>query len=162
MLPGPKKVAEPEKELRFTRSAQAQTFYLLASLLLISSVTFIAVALTPEPPVPLWSAIVPAVFALPLLWIGVRCNRYAYIILTPLGVEIFPFFKARENLQVIYWSEIDLAEIKDKNLYLHYNKEQTAGLVAALSPILQKSHPLLERAIEGVMANRLPEEPSAK
>lgn len=154
MLPGPKKVAEPEKELRFTRSAQAQTFYLLASVMLISSVTFIAIALTPEPPLPLWSALIPLALSLPLLWVGIRCNRYAYILLTPLGVEIFPFFKARQNLQVIYWSQIDHAEIKEKNLYLHYNKEQTAGLVAALSPILLKRQILLQHAIEGVMAKR--------
>jgi len=157
MLPGPKNVEEPEKELRFTRSAQAQTFYICASLLLVSSVTFIAIAYV-EGPISYWMACIPILLALPLLYIGYRCNRYAYILLTPLGVEIFPFRKARENLQVIYWSQIDQAEVKDDHLFLHFDKEQTGGVVATLKPILPHRRLLMKQAIEGVMANRLKEE----
>ena len=75
-------------------------------------------------------------------------------ILSPLGVEIFPFFKARENLQIIYWSQVADAEVKDGQLFLHFTEEKKSGVVASLSPIPEVRRLLLEKAVVGVMEKR--------
>ena len=91
-----------------------------------------------------------------------RCARHAYIILTPLGIEIFPFFNSRENLQVLYWSQIADSELNDRNeLVIHFNEEQTSGVVASLAPITPSRRILLERAIKGRMQYDWVEVPSS-
>ena len=154
---GPKPLAEPEKELRFTRSRQGLSLLLLASILLGAALCILVSALIKESAIstPLW-AFPPFALALALLPIAWRCLRHAYLILSPLGIEIFPFFNAKKNLLIIYWSEIHHAEISDEmsKLVIHFNDEKTAGVVASLSPIAKLKRPLLQRAIEGTMANR--------
>ena len=156
MLPGPKDLAEPHKELRFTRSAQARLFFLLASAFLTLAIFLCAAAFTPGLAFPLWWALLPLLPALLLYPLAYRCIRHAYLILTPLGIEIFPFFNSRQNLQVLYWSEIDHAEVSSdqRTLTIHYNPGRTAGLMATLAPIEKSLRPLVARAIEGRIAQR--------
>lgn len=156
MLPGPKDVAEPHKELRFTRSSQARMFFLLASALVTVAIFLVAGAFTPGLDLPPWWALLPLLPAAPLFVLAYRCIRHAYLILTPLGVEIFPFFNPRKNLQVLYWSEIDHAEVSDdqRTLTIHFNAERSSGVNATLTPIAASRRPLLVRAIEGRMAQR--------
>jgi hypothetical protein len=156
MLPGPKAVAEPHKELRFTRSAQGRLFVLLGATCVTIAIFLAAASATAGLEFPLWWAAAPLVPALPCFLLAFHCVRHAYLILTPLGVELFPFVNPRRNLQVLYWSEIDHAEVSDdqRTLTIHYNKERTAGLQATLTPILPAKRPLLARAIEGRMAER--------
>lgn len=160
MHPGPKDVTEPHKELRFTRSAQATLFSILGAICAGTSVVLILINFLlndshlalKDPLVSWWWVLLPLPAALLLARLSLRCARHAYIILTPLGVEIFPFFNARENLQVLYWSQIADAEVNDRNqLVIHFNEEQTAGVVASLSPILPARRKLLAHAIEGRM-----------
>ena len=156
MLPGPKDVAEPHKELRFTRSAQARTFFLLGAALLTLAIFLLAGSFTTGLEFPLWWAALPVLPAAPLFFLAYRCVRHAYLILSPLGIEIFPFVNPRAKLQVLYWSEIDHAEISDdlRTLTIHYNTERSAGIKATLSPLLSAKRHLLQRAIEGRMAQR--------
>jgi len=88
------------------------------------------------------------------LRLGVRCTRHAYLILSPLGVEIFPFFKARENLQVIYWSQVADAEVEDGELRLHFTEEKKSGVIVSLAPISKARRVFLKKAVTGVMKNR--------
>lgn len=161
MLPGPKEVAEPQKELRFTRAAQARLFFLLGAILVTVAVFLAAASITAGLEFPLWWAAFPLVPALPCFLLAYRCVRHAYLILTPLGLELFPFFNPRQNLQVLYWSEIAHAEVSDDHriLTIHYNETRTAGLKATLSPVLASKRPLLARAIEGRMAERAQTKP---
>jgi hypothetical protein len=161
MLPGPKSVAEPHKELRFTRSGQGRRLFLAAAALSTLSIFLLAAAFTPGLEFPLWWSLLPLLPAVGLFYLAYRCVRFAYLLLTPLGVEIFPLTKARQNLQVLYWSEIAHAEIDPQQsfLTLHFNEEQTSGIKASLRPIAKAQRPLLARAIEGRMAERLDRRP---
>ena len=156
MLPGPKDVAEPHKELRFSRSAQARLFFLLGSTFITIAIFLAAASFTAGLEFPLWWAAFPLVPALPCFLLAYHCVRHAYLILTPLGIELFPFFNPHRNLQVLYWSEIDHAEISGdlRTLTIHYNADRTAGIKATLSPLLSAKRQLLQRAIEGRMAQR--------
>lgn len=153
MLPGPKDVEEPHKELRFTRGAQATLFAVVAAVACGASAAIIILNfISKDPLLSWWWAVLPLLVAALFARLAFRCARHAYIILTPLGIEIFPFFNARENLQVLYWSQIADAEINEnQQLVIHFNEEQSAGVVASLTPISPARRILLERAIEGRM-----------
>lgn len=156
MLPGPKDVVEPHKELRFTRSGQGRRVFLAAAVLTTISIFLVASHYTPALEYSLWWALLPLTPALALFYLAYRCVRYAYLLLTPMGVELFPFLHPRKNLQVLYWTEIIHAEVSPdlSLLTLHFNEEQTSGIKASLLPIAPAQRPLLVRAIEGRMAER--------
>ena len=157
---GPKAIAEPEKELRFTRARQAVLFYVVSVVTFAASMgVFILSTQDWGMREPLlqdwWWLCLPGLLLCYLaLRLGLRCTRHAYIILSPLGVEIFPFFKARENLQVIYWSQVADAEVKDEQLFLHFTGEKNSGVVVSLKPIPVVRRGLLEKAVLGVLEKR--------
>ena len=80
---------------------------------------------------------------------AIRCTRHAYLILSPIGVEIFPLFRPETGMQLIAWAQIDSAEIDAGRLTLHYNPEKTAGLHLSLRPIARPQRDLLTKAIQG-------------
>jgi hypothetical protein len=155
---GPRSVAEPEKELRFTRGAQASLFYMIASLMLAAGVGLMMLSTQKwgmaNPPLQdwRWLCIPDLLVAFWLFRLGMRCSRHAYLILTPLGVEIFPFFNARKNLRLVYWTEIAAAEFKDSRLYLHFSETKNSGVIASLRPIAVAQRRLLKKAIDGRLA----------
>lgn len=163
---GPKAIAEPEKELRFTRAAQAPLFYGLSVITFaISMGVFILSTQDWGMNGPLlegwiWLCIPGLLFGYVMLRLGLRCTRHAYIILSPLGVEIFPFFKAKKNLQIIYWSQVADAEFSSdaKNLVLHFTEEKKSGVVASLRPVPEHRRHLLEEAVLGVIEKRQTEQ----
>jgi hypothetical protein len=157
LLPGPKTVAEPEKELRFTRMAQAPLFHLIAAVAVAAAIGIIILStqkwgMSPPPMQKWWWLIAPDLF---IGWwffrLGLRCSQHAYLILTPLGVEIFPFFNAHKNLQVLYWTQIAEAEVDSRKLIMHFSDQKNSGVVVSLRPILPKQRKLLKKAIEGRM-----------
>lgn len=155
-MAAPKKVAEPHKELRFTRIAQAQSFMVIATVsfafaLLIGITWFLG------HPSFHWSMSLPfLLLSVFLARLSGRCARHAYLILTPLGIEIFPLFKPENNLNLVYWTQINDAEF-DENLTvlkLHQNEEKTAGIILSLKPIHPKKRPLLKKALNGRMSEK--------
>ncbi|HCC21717.1 MAG TPA: hypothetical protein DEP88_10775 [Verrucomicrobiales bacterium] len=159
---GPKSLAEPEKELRFTRAAQAPLFFGLSVVFLIMTLAVFILSTQdwgmggPILDGWLWLCLLGLLLCYWMIRLGVRCTRNAYIIFSPLGVEIFPFFGAKENLQVIYWTQVADAEVTAdaKNLVLHFTEEKKSGVVASLKPISERRRHLLEEAVLGVMENR--------
>lgn len=158
---GPKTIAEPEKELRFTRITQALLFYGIGVIMFTIAMSLFILSTQDwdmsGPLLPIWAAWL----CIPLLAlcfisfrVGLRCTRHAYIILNPLGIEIFPFSKPEKNLQLIYWSEVADAEVSHKQLILHFNEEKKSGIVASLAPIPKKQRILLREAVLGVLKNR--------
>jgi hypothetical protein len=143
-----------EKELRFTRSAQAVPFWLASSVCMGVAVTLTATSfyrdVNPQLPHPLW-ALMPLVLSFALARLAWWLTRHSYLILTPLGVEIFPFFHAARDMRMIAWSEISSAEVDKKNthLTLHYSPEKTAGVHLTLAPICAARRELLVKAIYG-------------
>lgn len=159
---GPKSIAEPEKELRFTRAAQAPIFFALSAVVFAATVAVFILSTQDwgmdDPPLKSWWWLcLPGLLGCyAFIRLGLRCTRHAYIILSPLGVEIFPFFKAAKNLQIIYWSQIADAEFSPdaKNLVLHFTEEKKSGVIASLKPIPAARRHLLEEAVLGVLEKR--------
>ena len=156
MLPGPKDIIEPHKELRFTRGSQASLFAMLAAVCGGASVAIVILnLLLKDPLISWWWVLAPLPPAFICARLCLHCVRHAYLILTPLGIEIFPFFKPRKNLQVLYWSQISDAEVTGRNqLVIHLNREKTSGIVASLTPLQPVYRELLEHAIAGRMAEK--------
>lgn len=150
-------VAERHKELRFTRAGQAVAFWIGAAILFAAALTLLATNLyradNPQLPHPLW-AILPLVLSWLLARIGLRCARHAYLILTPLGVEIFPLFRPETSMNLVSWSEISAAETDSavRRLTLHFNSDKTAGIHLSLRPIRSTRRQLLVTAIQGRLA----------
>lgn len=163
VLPGgPKNVVEPEKELRFTRAAQAPLFYAMAVLAFAATMAVFILSTqdwgmaAPVLDGWLWLCFPGLLVTYAMLRIGIRCTRHAYLILSPLGIEIFPFCKPEKNLQILYWTEIADAEVSSdaKQLILHFTEEKQSGVVVSLSPIPVARRHLLEEAVLGVMERR--------
>lgn len=155
-MAAPKEVAEPHKELRFTRAGQAQGFIVIAA---VSFAFFLLIGLTwfmGHPTFTWWMALPFLILAAFLTKVSTHCARHAYLILTPLGVEIFPLVKPRENLNLVYWTQIKDAEFDEEltALKLHFNDKQSAGIVLSLKPIVTKKRPLLKKALEGRLAEK--------
>lgn len=156
-----KTVAEPEKEIRFTRSSQATTFFFLGvicTMICIGTLFNEYINWGPwhaDFKAYWWLSLIALIPAAIFFRIGIHCIRHAYIILTPLGVEIFPLWKPQKNLQVIFWSDIDHADFRHHTMTLHYNKEETGGVVVSLKPIGKLNYPLIQKAITGRMNQKV-------
>ncbi len=152
-------VQEPEKELRFTRSGQAPAFWLLAAVLAMAGITLLAVSFyrheNPALPHGAWS-IPPLLLAAGMARLAVHLTRHAYLILTPLGIEIFPFFRPAKGMHMILWQEIDGAETDENHtrLTLHHNAEKTSGLHLTLRPVERGRRSMIARAVTGRLAER--------
>lgn len=145
-------VAEPQKELRFTRARQAVGFCLLGAVAVGVGVTVAATGyyrdINPAVPHAAWSA--PCfIFGAASFWLARHLTRHAYLILTPLGLEIFPFFRPSKGMQMVLWQEIASADADEKWLTLHFNDEKTAGMHLSLGPVRRKLRSLLAKAVLG-------------
>ncbi|MEO5712447.1 MAG: hypothetical protein ABIT37_03085 [Luteolibacter sp.] len=155
------KIQSPEKELRFTRSGQAAVFWVIAAVLAAVSVTLLATSIyrdiNPLLPHPAW-AVLPLVLAGVVGNFAVRLTKHAYIILTPLGIEIFPFFRPSEGMRLVTWQEIADAEVNAKItlLTLHHNAEKSSGIHLSLTPIRADRRSLLAKAVIGRLSPRGP------
>lgn len=148
-------MSQPNREIRFTRAAQATTLWLAAAttasaagaiaLILAASARMASLA-------SLWALALLAVAALAAR-LAVRCSRHAYLILTPIGIEIFPFFRPAHGLRVVAWSSIAAAESTDSRLTLHFNREMTSGIHLSLRPIPRRQRHLLATAVSARLAN---------
>lgn len=146
------KIQSPEKELRFTRSGQAILFWLGAAVAAAVSITMLLSSfyrdINPELPHPVW-ALLPLSLAVLMVRTAVFLTRHAYLILTPLGIEIFPFFRPASGMALVTWQEIDHAEVDDKlsRLTLHRNAEKSSGIHLSLTPIRADRRTLLAKAV---------------
>ena len=154
-------IQSPEKELRFTRSGQAGLFWLAASVFASVGITLLATSIyrdiNPELPHPAWAA-VPLVLALAMARVAMRLTRHAYLILTPLGIEIFPFFRPAAGMRLVVWQEINHAEVDSKStrLTLHHDPEKTSGIHLSLTPIRADRRSLLAKAVLGRLSPASP------
>jgi hypothetical protein len=152
-------VQSPEKELRFTRSGQAVIFWVAAAVLAAVAITLLATSvyrdINPQLPHPAWASL-PLVLALGSLKLAIQLTRHAYLILTPLGVEIFPFFRPAEGMRLVVWQEIDSAEANSENtrLTLHHDAAKTSGIHLSLRPVRADRRELLVKAVLGRAAQR--------
>ena len=147
-------VQSPEKELRFTRSGQAVVFWVASAVLTAAAVTLAATSIyrdiNPELPHPAW-ALIPLALAAVSARLAVNLTRHAYVILTPLGIEIFPFFRPGEGMRLVVWQEIHAAEANANTtlLTLHHDAEKTSGIHLSLRPIRADRRAFLAKAVIG-------------
>ncbi len=147
-------IQSPEKELRFTRSGQAVSFWILSAVLvaaaLILGVTASNRDVNPRLPHPAW-ALLPLGLAAVVGKFAFSLTRHAYLILTPLGIEIFPFFRPSQGMQLVMWQEVSEAEVSDDFtlLSLHRDAEKTSGIRLSLRPIRGDRRCLLAKAVIG-------------
>ena len=153
----PRKITEPEKELRFTRARQALTFILLGgAFLCIASWIWFSDFFVNESAdsVNLLRIIIILLlfsFSLICFWVAINCARHAFLILTPLGIELFPFWFPSKNLRVLYWTEIDNVIVTESMKTLEIHCHGGNKVFIALAPITVDRLPYLKRAIEGRM-----------
>ena len=130
-------------------------FVCLAIALWIKATPIVGNAAGDAPAVPSYTwGFLPLLVALWLFWVAAHCARHAYIIFTPLGIELFPFWRPTKNMNVIYWSEIANASVGDDLKTLTIDRDGGGGVVVALAPISPSQRPLLKRAIEGRVAGK--------
>lgn len=152
-------VREPEKELRFTRAGQARLFWVLSAMLAGVAFTMAATAvyreINPELPHAAW-ALLPFAASVALARLALRLTRHAYLILTPLGIEVFPFYRPASGMNVIFWQEIHSAEVApDRRLLtLHRDAGKTSGVRLTLLPIRPDRRELLAKAVLGRLGER--------
>lgn len=147
----------PEKELRFTRSRQAVPFWLLGIVLALAALGLGVMwreNLSLWPPV--WLALVPLAASAGAFWMAARLTRHAYLLLSPVGVEIFPFFKPVTNFQLVTWGDIGAAEFSDDGRWLTIVLAgyEDSKIILSLDPIDPRARQLLTRAVSGVLEKR--------
>jgi hypothetical protein len=148
------KIQSPEQELRFTRSGQAAGFWLASAILAAAAVTLAATSyyrgVNPHLPHPAW-ALAPLAAATAAARLAWRLTRHAYLILTPVGIEIFPFLRPSAGMNLVAWQEIESMETDaaGKLLTLHHNAAKTSGIHLTLRPIRADRRALLVKAVEG-------------
>lgn len=153
-------VQSPDKELRFTRSGQAVVFWVSAAVLAAVAMTLLATAIyrdiNPQLPHPAW-ALIPSGLALLALKFAVQLTKHAYLILTPLGIEIFPFFRPASGMRLVTWQEIDSAEVSSDRtlLTLHHDASKSSGIYLSLRPVrLDRRDFLIQAVLKRTAVNR--------
>lgn len=147
----------PEKELRFTRARQAMLFWGLGVVLMLVAVGVGILSWWQlKSPPPWWLALFPLAAALGAFWLAVRLTRHAYLLLSPVGVEIFPFWKPTEHFQLIPWGEIASADFSPDRRWLTLTLAgyEDVKVILTLEPIPLTARPLLIKAVAGVMEKR--------
>jgi hypothetical protein len=73
------------------------------------------------------------------------------LIFTPLGIEIFPFFRPASGMRLILWQEVSHAEVDEMltRLTLHHDAAKTSGIHLSLAPIRRDRRSLLAKAVIG-------------
>ena len=147
-------VQSPDQELRFTRSGQAVLFWVLAAVFAAAAVTLAATSIyrdiNSQLPHPAW-ALVPLALALAAARLAVNLTRHAYLILTPLGIEVFLFFRPAAGMRLVVWQEVAAAEVNAATtlLTLHHDAAKTSGIHLSLKPIRADRRPLIAKAVIG-------------
>lgn len=139
-----------ERELRFTRNRTGAVL-MTEGFLLVVIASFLQLTghdtITPCLPAPLWIMEAGALFpAILCMYAGSRCLKYAAVIVTPLGVEILPFFHPRRNMQWHLWQQIRSAERKGCRLTLRLADGTAAAI--NLRPLKPASRGMLVHAIQ--------------
>ena len=147
----------PENELRFTRSHQAILFWTLGLVFMLTTVGVGVLSWWQlRHPPPWWLALLPLALSAGAFALAWRLTRHAYLLLSPIGVEIFPFWKPVDHFQLIPWGTIGAAEFSpnDRWLTLTLSGYEDVKVILTLDPVKPAARPLLKKAVLGVMEKR--------
>ena len=154
----PKNIQAPEKELRFTRSRQAITFIAagLISLCITGFIWFQVYFNSLENNqnaliFPILLSVILITMAVLFILVAIHCTQHALIILSPLGLELFPFWFPVKNFRMLYWSEINDAKINKEMNLLSIDCNNGSKIFISIKPIPTNIRSYLKAAIEGRM-----------
>ena len=151
------------QEIRFTRNAQAIHFFILALIFVCVGISLYCLSLdlwkTQEPVVDApWYGLLTLPFIGLFVWIGTRLARHAYMIFSPIGIEIFPLFFPSKHMQVLYWQEIeDVALTPDAKMLevtLLSAADHEQKVFIATAPMRPMSRALFAKTIAGIRQQR--------
>jgi hypothetical protein len=152
-----RKKGQPFQELRFTRSRQAVTFAVIGVICLaIAAWIGVRCWWLYKP----WTAwlwlLLPLAGTVLCLRVALHLTRHAYLLLSPIGLEIFPFFRPSQHMQLISWGEIAHGELSADSRLLILTRAgyEDAKIIISLDPVPLRARPLLRKAIEGLMEKR--------
>lgn len=144
-------------EVRFTRNAQALHFFLAAIFLIVLALGLYVLGVRWGPAAdPVLSRRWYGLLLIPLIalaaWTGWHCAKHAYLIFTPLGLEIFPFWFPSKNLQVFYWQELETMRLTENGrmIELIFKGEGDSRVFISTAPLDARSKELLAHAVRGV------------
>ncbi len=149
------------QEIRFTRNAQAVPFFIAALGFLCLGFALFALSwdiwVSLEPLLDkAWYGLLVLPFVAGAAWAGWHLAKHAYMIFSPVGIELFPFFFPSKNMQVLYWNEVkeigltkDDAMMEVTLLGEHENK-----VFVTTAPLTRASRALLKRTIHGIQEQR--------
>jgi hypothetical protein len=152
-----KSQAPGSQELRFTRGRQGAFFFVVAVAALCVSAILWRLAIPPSEmndallSTPLW-ALIPVPIAAAAAWLGRFQVKHAYLILSPVGIEIFPTFFPSDRMDLMPWGEIESASVDGGALIVR--KLGGGGAVISLAPIGRAQRFLLDRAVAGIAEKR--------
>lgn len=157
----PQKIGTPEKELRFTRSRQATPFWFAGLFFLVVAGGLAAASTTLfSPPSGHrivedgWWALVPLALAVACLWAAIHLTRHAYIIFTPIGIELFPLLFPSKNLNVVYWPEVEGIHFDELLAQMVIDVAGGSKIFLTLAPIRKDRVEMLVIAAGGRMAEK--------
>lgn len=143
--------ANASAELRFTRNQQALMPVLLALLCFLGAVfcCFYGIMNAEWGIAHEWKWFA-AGFLLIALSVGLfmfayRCLRHAYLILSPVGIEVFPLWKVDQHFRVFHWSEIKALYFDDAVIKI--DLKQGGGAVLTFAPLAEKAKKMAQQAL---------------
>ena len=86
--------------------------------------------------------------------VAIHCTQHAFIILSPLGLELFPFWFPVKNFRMLYWSEINDAKINKEMNLLSIECNNGSKIFISIKPIPTKIRSYLKTAIDGRMQEK--------
>ena len=149
--------SEPHKELRFTRAHQAMHFaggacLALAAMVGLALLSWTSWDMSGQPLIHAWwLPLLPLPVMLGALWAMAWCTTHAYLLLSPVGVEIFPLLFPGRGYRLIPWAQITAMRIEKKCVVLEF--VGAGGIVLGLDPIRPSARPLLVAALQRRLAS---------
>lgn len=147
---------KPFKELRFTRSRQAVTFVTAGMACLGITGGLVILWWQRTDPPSLWWGVPTLLLAWASLRLAVHLTRHAYLLLSPIGIEIFPFFRPAQHMQLFSWGEIRDAEVSGDRRWLTLTLAgyEDSKVIITLDPVKIPARELLAKAVDGIRKKR--------
>ena len=80
------------------------------------------------------------------------------MIFSPVGIELFPFFKPTKNMAVFYWSEVEDLQMapdgKMMEMTLLSEGDHTNKVFVTTAPLRVASRQLLAHTVDGIREQR--------
>lgn len=151
-----------QQEIRFTRNGQAVHFVILAVFFACIGIGLYMLSwemwsVSQEPLLQdSWYGLLAIPLVAACVWMAIHLTKHAYLIFSPVGIEVFPFFKPSTNMNVLLWNEVEEVEVieADKMLRVQLLSEGDHQVFISTAPFNPKTRELLKHTVEGIRERR--------